>query len=154
MRPEGIHLTLKFLGETAAEKSESVRAALSGVHSPSPIRIRIAGWGFFPSERRPRVLWAGVEAGPELAELASAIEGVLEPLGIPAEEKPFRPHLTLARLDPKYGPQLRSCLTGKTETDFGQICAAEFHLYRSVLKPSSAEYTRLETYKFTGANSN
>ena len=105
------------------------------------------GLGFFPNARRPRVFWAGVEADPQLAALAEAIEAKLDPLGIPAEKRDFHPHLTLARFDSPQGTQaLVAAVEALAAPEFGGETFNEFHLYQSVLKRSGAEYTRLVTY--------
>lgn len=147
----GVHITLKFIGETADERAERIGHALAEIRGLAPIEMRFAGLGFFPNERRPRVFWAGIEAGPAVAALASAIEAKLEPLGIPCETRDFHPHITLARLDSMDGVStLRATAAEMTATEFGRATATEFYLYRSVLKSSGAEYTRLATYSFSG----
>ena len=150
VRLEGVHITLKFIGELSAEKFEQVRQSLAELPELAPIPVRFAGLGFFPSARRPRVFWAGVEAGPQLAALAAAIEMRLAPLGIPPEQRSFQPHLTLARFE---SPNRTQALTAAVEAlgapEFGTDVFREFHLYQSVLKRSGAEYTRLMTYPFS-----
>src|SRR5271168_3748840 len=103
VRPEGMHVTLKFLGETGEEKLVPLKAALAKIHSAEPVDMHFRGLGFFPNERRPRVIWCGVEATPNLADLAGAVESALEPLGIPRETRAFTPHLTLARFNSPEG---------------------------------------------------
>src|SRR5258708_38346035 len=78
VRIEGAHVTLKFIGEVSAEKAADIKTALASVHFPAPIKMSFRGLGFFPNEWRPRVLWAGIEAGPELGALATAVETALE----------------------------------------------------------------------------
>jgi RNA 2',3'-cyclic 3'-phosphodiesterase len=149
VRLEGVHVTLKFIGEVPAEQAEDIRRALGELPSFSPTEVRFAGLGFFPSARRPRVLWAGVEAGPQLAALAAAIEMKLEALGIAPEKRPFHPHLTLARFEtPQRTQALRTAIEAQGTPEFGRETFGEFHLYQSVLKRSGAEYTRLVTYPF------
>ena len=150
-RIEGLHVTLKFIGETAPEKASKIQATLASIAPRSAIPIIFRGLGFFPNERRPRVLWAGVEAGSELAALAAAVEAALEPLGIPREHRSFSPHLTLARFDPpgRLNP-LHAAIEKASPLEFGATTAKEFHLYQSVLKPGGAEYTRLSTFSFAG----
>jgi 2'-5' RNA ligase len=151
VRIEGLHVTLKFIGETPAEKSEMVKTALASIPSRAPIPIDFRGLGFFPNDRRPRVLWAGINAGAELAEIASAVEMSLAPLGIPRDERTFSPHLTLARLDtPRVLEALQDAVKKAGQIRFGATTATEFHLYESVLKPGGAEYTRLATFSFEG----
>jgi 2'-5' RNA ligase len=149
VRLEGVHITLKFIGEVPPEQLESIRHALGELTSFTAIEVRFAGLGFFPSARRPRVFWAGVEAGPELAELAAAIEMKLEPLRIASEKRAFHPHLTLARFESPQGSQtLAAAVEALGTPEFGSETFQEFHLYQSVLKRSGAEYTRLVTYPF------
>jgi 2'-5' RNA ligase len=116
--------------------------------------MHFRGLGFFPNERRPRVLWAGIEAGSELAALAAAVETALEPPGIPREQRTFAPHLTLARFDtPRVLEALRDAVMKAGRLKFGVTTAEEFHLYQSVLKPGGAEYTRLSTFSLAGSRS-
>ena len=154
MRIEGAHITLKFIGEVPAEKAEDIKAALAAVHFTSPIKISFHGLGFFPSERRPRVFWAGMEASDELGALAAAVETGLEPLGIAREQRAFLPHLTLARFDsPSDLQRLHAAIAAAGPLEFGGTLAKEFHLYQSVLKRGGAEYTRLATFHSSGGES-
>ena len=149
VRLEGVHITLKFIGHVSLEQVEKIRQALGRLPEFPPIKLRFAGLGFFPNPRRPRVFWAGIEADPQLAELAGAIEAKLEPLGIPAEKRAFHPHLTLARFESPQGTQsLVTAAEALGTPEFGGEIFNEFHLYQSVLKRSGAEYTRLVTYPF------
>jgi RNA 2',3'-cyclic 3'-phosphodiesterase len=146
---QGVHITLKFIGEVPSDKVEAIRVALGDLPGFAPIKLRFAGLGFFPSVRRPRVFWAGVEGGSQLAGLAAAIEAKLEPLGIAPEERDFHPHLTLARFESPQGAQaLAAAVEALGTPEFGCEVCSEFHLYQSVLKRSGAEYTRLVTYPF------
>lgn len=150
-RIEGLHVTLKFIGEAPPEKAESIKAALAAIPPRSAFSIAFRGLGFFPNERRPRVLWAGVEGGPELAALAAAVETSLEALGVAREARAFSPHLTLARFDSPRGIEaLHSAIEGAAPAEFGATVAGEFHLYQSVLKRGGAEYTRLATFLLAG----
>jgi RNA 2',3'-cyclic 3'-phosphodiesterase len=151
VRPEAMHITLKFVGEVDGEKLAPIRGALAPVHSTAPVEIHFRGLGFFPNERRPRVLWCGVEASPNLAELAEAVQRALVPLGIPAESRDFVPHLTLARFNSDDAPRkdLETLVRAAGELksyDFGRTRETEFHLIESILKPVGAEYKRLETF--------
>ena len=151
VRPEAMHITLKFIGEVDGEKLAPIRGALAPVHSSAPVEIHFRGLGFFPNERRPRVLWCGVEASTNLAELAEAVQRALVPLGIPAESRDFVPHLTLARFNSDDAPRkdLETLVRAAGELksyDFGRTRETEFHLIESILKPAGAEYRRLETF--------
>jgi 2'-5' RNA ligase len=152
VRIEGLHVTLKFIGETPPEKAEEAKTSLAGIPSRAPITTNFRGLGFFPNERRPRVLWAGVEAGLELASLAAAVDAALASLGFPREERAFSPHLTLARFDTPGGlDPLRAAIESAGPLEFGRTTAREFHLYQSILKRGGAEYTRLATFSLAGS---
>lgn len=151
---EGAHISLKFIGEVPDDRAEQIRAALAEVPSFAPVDLRFAGLGFFPSAKRPRVLWAGIEAGPELARLARAVEDSVTKLGIEREDREFRPHVTLARFEsPKGLDPLRDAVEKMGVPEFGRTTIREFCLYRSLLKHSGAEYTRVATYNFSGESS-
>ena len=94
-----VHLTLKFLGNVAAEDQEQVKLALDAVATRhAPFEVTPSGFGAFPSGRRARILWAGVGEGSErLRALAHEIEDRLAPLGFEREDRPYVPHLTLGR---------------------------------------------------------
>ena len=100
VRSEGIHLTLKFMGDIPAAMVDRVLEALPPVAARfSPIDLSISGMGVFPNPRRPRVLWAGVHGDLEtLAALQLAIDEAVEKLGLPREQRAFSPHLTLGRV--------------------------------------------------------
>jgi RNA 2',3'-cyclic 3'-phosphodiesterase len=154
VRIEGAHITLKFIGEVAAEKIEGVKTALQRVPFPAPIPMKFNGLGFFPNERRPRVLWAGIKASDDLAALAAAVDTSLEPLGIAREQRAFSPHLTLARFDsPGSLQDLHQAIATAAPLEFGETVGEEFHLYQSILKRGGAEYTRLATFRFSGDDS-
>ncbi len=138
--PANLHLTLKFIGEQPDEKLEAISDALAKVPFPGPIEIRLRGLGKFP-----RVLWLGIEAPESLATLARNIEDALVPLGIPAEKRPYSPHLTLARQ--KEGRILPPF--AERGADFGTFAAAEFELIRSRLSSQGSEYTLLRKYPWT-----
>jgi 2'-5' RNA ligase len=150
-RTEGQHVTLKFLGNVGEEKLEAIRSVLSPLRSPEPVRTIFRGANFFPNARRPRVFWAGVESSENLAMLAADVEGAMVAAGFAPEQRPFRPHLTLARFpEAKSSAPLLQALENRKdgEPDFGAASASEFFLYQSHLKPTGAEYTRLEVFPF------
>jgi 2'-5' RNA ligase len=98
VREEGLHLTLKFLGEVAAEREAELVAALGRAAAGArPLSLVVRGLGVFPDVRRPRVVWLGVEGEPALELLQHRVEQEFGPLGFPPEGRPFRPHLTLGR---------------------------------------------------------
>ncbi|MFZ0819372.1 MAG: RNA 2',3'-cyclic phosphodiesterase [Candidatus Acidiferrales bacterium] len=150
VRPEGIHVTLKFIGELSEDRVGPIQSALEKIHSLAPVEMAFRGTGFFPNERRPRVFWAGIEASPNLARIASDIEAQLEPLGIAREAREFRPHLTLARFDELRGiEKLLAALHESAVQEFGAQKTSEMHLYESKLGRGGAQYTRVATFHFS-----
>jgi RNA 2',3'-cyclic 3'-phosphodiesterase len=148
-RPEGIHITLKFIGHVEDTRVPDIQEALSAARSERAIHLAFPQFGFFPDEKRPRVFYVGIDAGKELGALAGEIETQLEPLGIAKEARAFQPHLTLARFKSNEGlPELRKKIASLPSQDFGGGAAVEFHLYQSVLQSGGAVYTKLSTYHF------
>ena len=94
VRPESLHVTLKFIGEKPAESVEEIKRALSNVRA-EPVEITFRGYGFFPTAKAARVFWVGIESGPQLTTLAKVVDEASFSLGIPKEDHPFSPHLTL-----------------------------------------------------------
>jgi RNA 2',3'-cyclic 3'-phosphodiesterase len=149
VRPEGMHITLKFIGYVEQDQVDPIRAGLARIRSPQPVDLSFRGVGFFPNEKRPRVIWCGMEASPNLAPLAKDVENILEPLGIAPESRDFVPHLTLARFTaPAKMPELAHAAAEMQNHEFGAARETEFHLFESILRPSGAEYRRLASFPF------
>jgi 2'-5' RNA ligase len=149
VRPENLHVTLKFIGEAAPAKLHVIRAALAAMRSREAVELRLHGLGFFPNQIRPRVLWAGMEASPNLAPLAGDIDHALGGVGFALEKRPFTPHLTLARFEPPgVSRELSAAVEEHVTREFGVWRAGDFHLIESKLKPSGAEYTTLQSFAF------
>lgn len=145
--PANLHITTRFIGEWPAERLPDLRSALGGIPSRPPIPIHIRNLGFFPNPHSPRVFWAGVEAAPELAALASETDSVLAPLGLKPEGRPFSPHLTLARIkEPVPLQKLRETIAALPSLDFGSFIADRFFLYQSRLGPAGSVYTKLAEF--------
>jgi 2'-5' RNA ligase len=152
VRPENVHVTLKFIGHVDSGKLDAIRAALAEVGSGSPVELRFRGLGFFPNGKRPRVLWVGIEASPNFAALASEIDTRLHKLGILGETREFAPHLTLARFDPPgISEGLSAIVQENVAREFAALRTGEFHLFESKTKPTGAEYTRLASFPFARA---
>jgi 2'-5' RNA ligase len=103
VRPDGLHLTLKFLGDVDEAREPALRSALAqAAGQPGAeargVTVHIEGFGVFPDFRRPRIVWAGVAPDPALELLQHRVEQVFTPLGFPTEARAFRPHLTLGRV--------------------------------------------------------
>ncbi len=142
-----IHLTLKFLGETDSgiipPMAESLRSASSRTNR---FRLRLAGLGCFPHLKSPRVVWCGVEGDTDtLSSLQKTVETACTAFGFQPEDRPFRPHLTLGRVQSGRGLQ---ALADRIASGSGLECSFGvdgFNIYKSVLKPQGAVYTVLET---------
>jgi len=154
VKPESLHITLKFIGET--QKVDEIKDVLAQV-TAHPFEIELGGTGFF-TPGSPRVFWVGIKASDALPELAHRIDEATARVGIPREEHPFRPHLTLARVG-SGRPQgtkrdrsrpkmynLRDKIGQSSATDFGTMTAQEFFLYQSKLSPAGAKYTKLARF--------
>lgn len=145
--PEGIHLTLKFLGQITDAQVDQVTKALTPVGSFKPFFVEVKGFGFFPSDRRPRVFWAGVRAPPALAELAAQVDRAMSEIGFPREARDYSPHLTLARFPvPRAQPELQAALAGYEPDSLGTFEASEFFLFESKLSPHGAKYRKVTRF--------
>ncbi|HYM78866.1 MAG TPA: RNA 2',3'-cyclic phosphodiesterase [Candidatus Dormibacteraeota bacterium] len=156
MKPESMHVTLKFIGEQPDAAAEKIKETL-GTLIVDATEINFRGYGFFPTAKSARVFWIGMESGPQLAELAAAVDDKMATLGIPKEGRPFSPHLTLARGaggsgSPRHqkrdGPNrtfqhLQEKLAALPAPEFGTMTPREFFLYQSRLSPKGSQYTKL-----------
>lgn len=147
-RPEGRHLTLKFLGNVDDERVSEISGALGAAaerHDPFPASF--AEVGGFPNLRRPRVLWIGIGEGAEpMAALAADVERELERLGFDPEGRPFRGHFTLARFPkPRTIEPLPETIAPSQRFDVEEVV-----LFRSQLHPKGARYTALERFRLRG----
>ncbi len=150
VRPQNIHLTLRFLGEVDPEGLESAREVmLQIVPAFGEFDLEARGFGCFPSFKRPRVLWVGVTDPSETLErLQASLERGLAGAGFSAEGRDFHPHLTLGRV--RHGPsqaELRSLQSRLGSVEIGTIGewkASEVVLFRSVLNPEGPLYTPLQ----------
>ena len=162
VRPESLHVTLKFIGEKPSETVEEIKRSLSGVGSAS-CELTFRGYGFFPTAKAARVFWVGIESGPQLASLAKAVDFATSALGITKEDHPFAPHLTLARGGgrsgaPRWGKgdatnnnfqHLQKKLAALPVPDFGTMAAHEFFLYQSQLETGGSRYTKIASFALT-----
>ncbi len=152
-RPEGIHLTLKFLGEVEEAAVARIIAAvappLSGI---PPFHLRIRGMGCFPGPSSPRVVWVGVEESEGvLNRLQQGVEKAAESLGFPPENRKFTPHLTVGRVrSPIHRETLIRRVEENREIDLGEVEVREVHLMESILKPEGAIYRIVKTFPLNG----
>ena len=149
---EGLHVTLRFLGPTAPGRVDAVAAAVTAAATviERPFEIRIGGAGSFPDPARPRALWLGIRAGSDaLGRLAAALTAELSADGWALEERPFRPHLTIARTDGVHaGAEAgRRLVAAAAELDLG-FDADRVVLYRSHLGRGPARYEAVRSVSF------
>ena len=150
VRPESLHVTLKFIGEARESQVGEVNNVLKQIKA-QPFDVKFADVGFFPNHNSGRVFWAGVEGGEALAKLADGIDQVLQKIGIEAEKRAYHPHLTLARAGTRSGAyqvfqQLPRGIDPEEHPQFGTMTAREFFLYKSELSRGGAKYTKLERF--------
>jgi RNA 2',3'-cyclic 3'-phosphodiesterase len=156
VRPESLHVTLKFIGEKADDDIEKVKRQLQEITADG-FEMNIRGYGFFPGTRMPRVFWIGVEADSKLTFLAATVDKSLATINIPKEEHAFNPHLTLARSKGRSGAtgrpnsssrvrrlqRLQERLVALSAPEFGTMTTREFFLYQSQPLPDGSRYTKL-----------
>jgi RNA 2',3'-cyclic 3'-phosphodiesterase len=154
VKPENIHLTLKFLGDTASTKLPELQQRISSVcNSVKPFRITVLGTGGFPSRKTPKVLWAGLNAEEALDHLYHALDAEMAKFGFPKENRPFSPHLTLARIpSPAESPALDSTLKhlfNVQNKNFGMVIVRRITLFQSTLASGGSIYTPLFRFQLS-----
>jgi len=163
---ETFHVTLKFLGETAPSRLDAVQQALTTLQS-GPVSISFRDTGFFPNARAAQVFWVGIDGGEPLVALAAQVDSALATLGFAREERPFSPHLTLARAadartlrgasarpgfargdrpNSLFAP-VQQRLSQLTAPEFGSMTASEFFLFESKLSPAGAQYSKIGSFR-------
>jgi 2'-5' RNA ligase len=144
-RPDGWHLTLKFLGEVAAPALDGLAAELATrLRGLGAVNVRLGGTGFFPSAARPRVAWVG-GAAEGVEAVVAAVERAAEGTGFPRERRPWSIHVTQARLKDRWPPEaVDRFLKWGEELDLEPFNCGEVVLFRSDLQPRGAVYTALE----------
>ncbi|NQU12306.1 RNA 2',3'-cyclic phosphodiesterase [bacterium] len=148
-----LHLTLQFLGYVAEDVVPAVGVALGAVvRCHAPFNLGVNGLGAFPDPGRPRVLWAGCDAGTaEIAGLARAVQQATQPLGFTPETRPFAAHLTIGRVKvPRPDCTLTRALDSLKNAAFGTVRVEALHLYQSELHPAGSIYTKLSSHPLTG----
>jgi RNA 2',3'-cyclic 3'-phosphodiesterase len=158
VKPESLHITLKFIGEESPQMVQQIASALGRVHSEG-FEVEFRDYGFFPTAKAPRVFWTGIKAGPELKLLAAAVDGAMTAVGVAKEDHEFKPHLTLARAGKSGAPHRQAGVTSLSKfkrlqeklaalgsPEFGTMTTREFFLYESKLSPKGSKYTKLERF--------
>lgn len=152
---QGIHLTLKFLGDIHTQDAGEILTALkSPVRQVSPFSLQLSGLGMFPNARRPRVLWAGIEGQQDsLSNLQQCVEGVLAQMDYPTEKQTFSPHLTLGRVRDGISPGARrriiQAMSAASPASPASLVVSEpwtveqVHLFRTTFTPQGSIYTSM-----------
>jgi RNA 2',3'-cyclic 3'-phosphodiesterase len=155
VKPESMHVTLKFIGETP--DVEEIKRTLLQVNG-APVEMAFRGHGFFPNPKSARVFWIGINSGPDLADLAATVDASLTTIGIAKETHAFSPHLTLARTgsgrlargkhdrNNRSFQRLQEKLAAFPAFEFGTMTAREFFLYQSQLSPKGSHYAKLASF--------
>lgn len=158
VRPDGIHLTLKFLGDVPSEQVSEIEAAVSvalqGLETAA-FDLTLGGLGQFGKPGEPRVIWLALGGDrPTLNRLQQSVEKALNPLGFPSEERGFNPHLTLGRV-PELGREERAALNrlldrfaASPDVQFGSFSSQEAVLMESDRRPDGAVYTPIAHFPF------
>lgn len=145
VRPEAVHLTLRFLGSASPDQLFTLRTALAAAsRACPPAQAPVAELGTFPPRGRPRVLWLGIALPDSVLRLQEACEAAAVAAGFAPETRSFRPHLTLARFKtPARLPELPA-------VDLGAARLERLHLMRSDLRPEGARYTVVDGWSLVG----
>jgi 2'-5' RNA ligase len=158
VRPESLHVTLKFIGEKPEEDVATIERALADIKA-GPLEMTFRGYGFFPGAKAARVFWIGIESGRQLVALAKNVDETMAKLDIPKEDHVFSPHLTLARggsgaprRQKNDRPNLRFAqlqerLSSMSTPEFGTMTAREFCLYKSQSAPGGSRYTKIARFE-------
>ena len=151
---DNLHITTKFIGDWPESRLDALHQVLTGLTIRTPFEVEVKGLGWFPSERAPRVLWAGVDAAEPLATLAKDTEERLLPLGIKPENRIFSPHLTLARIKrPVPLARLRQKVHEMEPPTLGKFLVSHFTLFRSDPGSNASIYRKVHQYQFETATS-
>jgi 2'-5' RNA ligase len=148
VRADGLHVTLKFLGDINADQMQRLDTNLSRIGILRPFVVTASGAGGFPSPDRPRTIWLGVREGADkLERLAKAVDGASKKSGLPSETKKFKAHITLARArkEANVPDDLKTALASPPELSW--TCRSLI-LMKSVLSPNGPTYTPIREYPF------
>ncbi len=150
LRPEQMHITLRFIGEVDGARFEDIRIGLGEISAP-PLSLAITGVGLFGKLRQPRVLWAGITPDEPVIALHDKIEHRLIDCGLAPEGRKFKPHVTLARLKNAKAAKVESFLQSHDGLYIPGIEVTRFALFSSFLSASGAIYRIEESYPLSEA---
>ncbi|MEK6714800.1 MAG: RNA 2',3'-cyclic phosphodiesterase [Candidatus Omnitrophota bacterium] len=147
VKPDNVHLTLKFLGETKEEQIEPIKKILNGLAEKFKVfKTEIAGLGSFPNLKSPRVIWIGANNTDTLSVIANLLEEKLDKVGFPKEKRDFQPHLTLGRVRSlKNINILKDTLAKNLDFKAGILEVKALSLIESKLTPSGPIYTAFQS---------
>jgi RNA 2',3'-cyclic 3'-phosphodiesterase len=149
VHPQNMHVTLKYVGDWQVHRLEELVRALHQVKLPMALNVPLAGLGFFPNARNPRVFWAGAENTPPLRQLASQVDVELQALGIAPEVRPYHPHLTLGRVTENEPlDELYRMIDELPSREFGTISPDRFVLFESTLTAAAPIYRKIAEFSF------
>ncbi len=151
VRPENLHLTLRFIGEVDEGRLADIYAALARIADPA-FELAIDGIGHFGSKREARVLWAGAESNERLVRLHDKVESALVRAGLAPEERKFSPHVTLARLKRASTPRVRDFMAAHGLFRAGPFPVDAFQLFSSFLSKSGAIHKVEAEYRLDPAD--
>jgi len=145
LKPDHLHLTIRFIGEIDEMVFAAIRHGLTG-EGLEAFACHLEGVGCFPPKGRPKVLWTGVHAEAGLIKLQAKVESDLQRIGLPPEEKKFVPHITLARPKDLKQAELANYMNTHNQFQTSPFSVQNFHLYSSVLTAKGAIHTLEHSY--------
>ncbi len=152
VHPRNMHLTLKYIGDTPKKGIDAVIQALGRVRVTTPLNVPLAGLGFFPSSRTPRIFWVGAENTSALRQLATGVDAALQPLGVVPEVRPFQPHLTLGRvIEGQSLDEMKTAVEDLPSREFGAISPDRFGLFGTTVTANGPEYQKLAEFPIAAA---
>ena len=149
IKPENIHLTLRFIGEVDEDKAADIDEMLAGVRAPA-FDLTLNGVGYFGKGHRAHTLWVGVEPNPALEHLQTKMESACVRAGLEPEGRKFTPHVTIAKLHDPAMARLQDYIESHGLLRLDPIPADHFTLFSSHLSHKGAEYTAERDYPLTG----
>ncbi len=154
--PQNVHLTLKFLGDVSPANLERLAEAMKAeTVTHEAFSMTVGGLGAFPTPRRARIIWVGLDAPITLTALLRGIEAVAARLGYPSENRPFSPHLTIGRVGQNVSgsdlQRIRNALEATSVGALGVVRVAAVHIFKSDLRPGGSVYTPLYTLPMNSA---
>jgi RNA 2',3'-cyclic 3'-phosphodiesterase len=143
-KPEHVHLTLRFIGEVDAARAATLAQAFERGVPLAPFTVEVGGLGVFPDRGQPRVLWVGLTGGVEtMTRLEDLVSTRLLQAGVPRDERPFRPHVTVARVRDAADLRPAALFQGLADATIGTITVSSFTLFESRQTPGGVEYLPL-----------